>query len=90
MRAIRKAYPEAHLTVVTSPGIAGTVGARELLEDSDWIDEVIVYHGEDIADLTGRLRVIGELRARNFDLWIELPVVAAPLATLLRNMIAAR
>jgi ADP-heptose:LPS heptosyltransferase len=90
MYAIRRAYPAAHLTLVTSPGKAGSVGARELLEGVSWIDEIVVYHAEDIATARGRLELVRNLRARKFDLWIELPVVAAPLATLFRNLMVAR
>lgn len=90
MHAIRRAYPGAHLTLVTSPGKAGSVGARELLEGVSWIDEVVVYHAEDIATARGRIELVRNLRARNFDVWIELPVVAAPLATLFRNLMVAR
>lgn len=90
MRAIRRAYPDAHLTLVTSPGKAGAAGARELLASAGWIDELVVYHSEDIATARGRLTLLGEMRARNFDVWIELPVVAAPLAALFRNMLVAR
>lgn len=90
MYAIRRAYPAAHLTMVTSPGKTGSVGARELLEGVSWIDEIIVYHAEEIATARGRLELVRKLRARKFDVWIELPVVAAPLATLFRNFIVAR
>ena len=90
MYAIRRAYPAAHLALVTSPGKAGSVGARELLEGVSWIDEIVVYHAEDIATARGRLELIRDLRARQFDAWIELPAVAAPLATLFRNLTVAR
>jgi lipopolysaccharide heptosyltransferase II len=90
MYAIRRAYPVAHLTLVTSPGKAGSVGARDLLEGVSWIDEIVVYHAEDIATARGRLELVRSLRARKFDVWIELPVVAAPLATLFRNLMVAR
>jgi ADP-heptose:LPS heptosyltransferase len=90
MRAIRRAYPAAHLTLVTSPGNTGSVGARELLEGASWLDSIVVYHAEGIASPAGRWKLIGEMRARNFDVWIELPVVAATFATLLRNMFVAR
>src|SRR5258708_25518447 len=90
MYAIRRAYPVAHLTLVTSPGKAGSVGARDLLEGVSWIDEIVVYHAEDIATARGRLELVRRLRARKFDVWIELPVVAAPLATLFRNLMVAR
>src|SRR5271170_5519608 len=90
MHAIRRAYPGAHLTLVTSPGKAGSAGARELLEGVSWIDEIVVYHAEDIATARGRIELVRNLRARDFDVWIELPVVAAPLATLFRNLMVAR
>jgi lipopolysaccharide heptosyltransferase II len=90
MHAIRRAYPAAHLTIVTSPGKAGSVGARELLEGVSWIDEIVVYHAEDIETARGRLELVRNLRARRFDVWFELPVVAASLATLFRNLMVAR
>ena len=76
--------------MVTSPGKAGSLGARELLDGVSWIDEIVVYHAEDIATARGRIEFVRNLRARKFDLWIELPVVAAPLATLFRNLMVAR
>ena len=90
MCAIRRAYPAAHLTLVTSPGKAGAVGARDLLDGVSWLDEILVYHSEDIATARGQLELMRNLRARKFDVWIELSVVAAPLLTLFRNLIAAR
>jgi ADP-heptose:LPS heptosyltransferase len=90
MHAIRRAYPAAHLTIVTSPGKAGSIGARELLDGARWIDEIVVYHAEDIATARGRLELMRQMRARQFDLWIELPVVAAPFVTLVRNLMFAR
>jgi lipopolysaccharide heptosyltransferase II len=90
MHAIRRAYPAAHLTLVTSPGKASAVGARELLEGVSWLDEIVVYHAEDIASARGRLGLLRNLRARKFDLWIELPAVAASLTRLFRNLIVAR
>src|SRR5271156_4914019 len=90
MHAIRRAYPGAHLTLLTSPGKTGSVGARELLDGVSWIDEIVVYHAEDIATSHGRLELIRDLRARQFYVWIELPAVAASLATQFRNLAVAR
>jgi ADP-heptose:LPS heptosyltransferase len=90
MHAIRRAYPGAHLTLLTSPGKTGSVGARELLDGVSWIDEIVVYHAEDIATSHGRLELIRDLRARQFDVWIELPAVAASLVTQFRNLAVAR
>lgn len=90
MHAVRRAYPGAHLTLLTSPGKSGSIGARELLEGVGWIDDIVVYHAEDIGTARGRLELIRNLRARQFDVWIELPAVAASLAKQFRNLAFAR
>ncbi|MGB6553638.1 MAG: glycosyltransferase family 9 protein [Candidatus Binataceae bacterium] len=89
MRAIRLAFPRAHLTLVTSPGRTGMPGASELLRGVSWLDEIVVYHSKDVAGPRAQLRWISAMRARNFDAWIELPPVDAPLRMLVRNMFAA-
>ena len=90
LRAVRNAYPQARLTLVTSPGKAGAVGARELLDGAGWIDEIVEYHAEEIATRHGRLDLLRRLRECKFDVWIELPAVPATFATLMRNMLVAR
>ncbi len=89
MRAIRLAFPRAHLTLVTSPGRTGMPGASELLRGVAWLDEIVVYHSDDVAGPRAQLRWISAMRARKFDAWIELPPVDAPLRMLVRNMFAA-
>ncbi|HUY27901.1 MAG TPA: glycosyltransferase family 9 protein [Candidatus Binataceae bacterium] len=90
IHAIRRMFPAAHLTLVTSPGRRGMPGAADLLRGVGWLDEILAYHSEDIAGPRARLRWVAAMRARRFDAWIELPAVDAPLAMLARNMIAAR
>jgi ADP-heptose:LPS heptosyltransferase len=90
MDAIRRAYPGARVTLVTSPGEAGMPGARELLAGAPWLDELFVYHSEDIQTLAQRLRLIRQLQRKEFDVWIELPSSLATVPVLLRNMLAAR
>ncbi len=89
MRAIRLAFPRAHLTLVTSPGRSGMPGAAELLRGVTWLDEIVVYHSNDVAGPRAQLRWVSAMRARKFDAWIELPPVDAPLRMLFRNMFAA-
>jgi ADP-heptose:LPS heptosyltransferase len=86
---IRRSLPRAHITMVSSPGVRGAPGARELLEGTGLVDEIVAYHTEDIASLKGRFQFIRAMRARRFDLWIELPIVAAYFRTLVRNLLAA-
>ncbi|MFZ0887070.1 MAG: hypothetical protein WA005_01330, partial [Candidatus Binataceae bacterium] len=87
--AIRKAYPRAQLTLLTSPGRLGLPGAAELLTGADWLDEIIVYHAHEVAGLRARLRLVRLLRKRAFDVWFEIPQDAG-FAVSLRNMLAAR
>ena len=90
MRAIRRAYPLARLTLLTSPGRMNTPGAREVLEGNNWLDDLIVYHDTDIASWVGRRTLLHRLRQDHVDLWVELPTVGASLLTLLRNMVFAK
>ena len=63
IHAIRRAYPAAHLTLLTSPGKSGAPWAGELLEALDWLDEVSVYHSDDVAGWRKLLRFTRSLRA---------------------------
>ncbi len=65
--AIRTAFPAARITLLATPLVA------ELFSPHDLIDDVLVYDRKGRhAGLPGRLRLSGELRARNFDLAILL------------------
>jgi ADP-heptose:LPS heptosyltransferase len=90
MQAIRDAYPQARLTLLTSAGKRGMPGARELLNGAPWLDELIVYHLEDMATRRQRLNYFQGLRRRKFDVWIELSPNLITLRVVFRNMLAAR
>jgi ADP-heptose:LPS heptosyltransferase len=90
LAAIRQALGAAHITLITSPGARGLPGASELLAGAEFIDEIVTYYADEVTTIRGRIAFIRAMRARQFDLWIELPVVAATFVTLIRNMIAAR
>lgn len=89
MLAIRRAYPSAHLTLVTSPGRRGAPGARELLGGAPWLDDLWIYHAEEIATLPGRAALMRRLRQLRADVWIELPVDLLTFRTALRNLAMA-
>ncbi len=89
MIAIRRAYPSARLTVVTSPGSRGMPGARELLEGAPWIDDLHVYYADEIATLRSRAALVQHLRDLQADVWIELPADLLTVGTALRNMAMA-
>jgi len=90
MQAVRNAYSSARLTLVTSPGKRGMPGAQELLSGAAWLDDLVVYHAEDIATLRQRLTFIKRLRRMKFDVWIELSHDLTTLRVVFRNMLAAR
>ncbi|MGZ5034313.1 MAG: asparagine synthase (glutamine-hydrolyzing) [Usitatibacter sp.] len=90
IRSIRKAYPDAHLTLLTSPGHRGMPGAANVLEGNDWIDEIKVYHAEDIDSHAKRAALLKDLRARRFDVWIDLPNNLTTISRQFRDMAFTR
>src|SRR3984893_9445206 len=73
MRAIRRAFPEAHLAVLIKNDLAS------FFDGADWIDEVIPYSiapysvANVFRGLDDRRKLIAEIRARHFDLAILMP-----------------
>jgi ADP-heptose:LPS heptosyltransferase len=90
MHSVRKAYPEARLTLLTSPGPTGLSGAPDLLANAAWLYEVLVYHSEEIDTVGQKLQLLKKLRQRRFDVWIELSSSLATAGVILRNMGFAR
>lgn len=89
--AIRRAYPNAHLTLLTTPGkFRGARHALDLFQDADWIDEVILYELDDIATKRQRWAFANRLRGRDFDVWFDLPLDRARFSRMIRDMIFAR
>lgn len=89
IRSVQRAYPNARLTLLTSPGPSGP-GAAELLRGNDWIDELRVYYSDDIKSLSGRWKLLRELRARHFDVWIDLPNDLSSISRQFRDIFFAR
>ncbi len=92
MVAVRRAYPQAHLALVTSPTgrrNTGTEGWR-LLEGAPWLDDVVVLDRRRLQGFRAVLETVRELRKRRFDVWIELPDNDLGTLRLLRNMLFAR
>lgn len=69
LRAVRRAFPDAHLGVLVKRELAGFFDGA-----SDWIDEVIPYAlSGGVRGLADRGRIIGEIRSRRFDLAVLFP-----------------
>jgi heptosyltransferase-2 len=68
LRAVRRAYPGAHLAILIRRELAGFFDA------SNWIDEVIPYGvAPGARGVIDRIRIVRELRARRFDLAVLFP-----------------
>jgi len=88
--AIRKRFPNSRITLLTSPGKRGSFGAKELLADVPYLDDMLVYWTEDLADWQKNKEFIKKLRSKKFDLFIQLPDNIARFRTLARNMLFAK
>jgi len=88
--AVRRAYPKAEITLLTSPGKKGMYGAMELIKGAWFIDKIEVYYSEDIKNNAGRWRLIKEIRSQKFDLWIMFPNEMWNIKVILRNMLFAK
>ena len=90
IKAIRKAYPEAEITLLTSPGEEGNPGAAELLKGAEWIDHLHVYYSTELNSLRKIWLFANKLKNERFDIWFQLPQDLTTFKTELRNMFFAR
>lgn len=85
--AVRRVYPRAHITLLTSPGIKSSPGAKELLKNAWFMDKMWVYYADEIGGLRKTSEFIRKIRAERFDLMIYFPHELITLKTLFRNLI---
>ncbi len=89
--AIRKNFPGAEITLLTSPGDGNVPGASELLSGARYLDRIIKYSVNDLDSFGGILRLVRGLRKERYDLFINLPADSwASFRVLFRNMVFAR
>ena len=68
LRAIRRAWPDAHLAILVKSELAS------FFDGASWLDEVIPYSvGRGLSGFMDRRRIVGEIRARKFDLGVLFP-----------------
>ncbi|MFV1977706.1 MAG: glycosyltransferase family 9 protein, partial [Candidatus Scalindua sp.] len=60
IRAIRRAYPDAHISLLIKPWVA------EIFKENPYINEIILYDDR-FKGLTGKLKLAKMLRLRRFD-----------------------
>jgi len=90
MVKIRKKYPKAKITLLTSPGKETAIGASEVLENISWLDEIETYYEKDINSINNLFNFIKKERRKKYDLFIQLPVENITFKTALRNMVFAK
>lgn len=88
--AIRRTYPESRITLLTSPGNEGALGAKELLTGAWYLNELKIYFSKDIDSFSRKINFVKELRKNNYDLFIQIPNNRAVFTTMLRNMTFAK
>lgn len=69
---IRRVYPEAKITLLTSPGRKGMLGAKELLSGVWYFNEIKVYYTEDIDSWDKKINLIRSFKKNHYDLFIHL------------------
>lgn len=85
MNAVRKKYPEAKITLLTSGG--GATSAASILNNISWIDEIKVYSSTDF-NCIGKVYCFAmELKEKRYDCLINLPNVAGGVMAQIRNML---
>ncbi len=68
MRAIRRAFPDAHLAVLIKKELAS------FFDGAQWVDEVIPYSvAGGLGGLNDRRKIVGTVRSRHFDLAVLMP-----------------
>jgi heptosyltransferase-2 len=68
LRAIRRAWPDAHLAILIKRELAS------FFDGAAWLDEVIPYSvGRGVSGFMDRRRIVGEIRTRKFDLGVMFP-----------------
>lgn len=87
---VRNFYSNSKITLLTSPGKFGAPGAKEILDEVWYFDEIITYYGDDISSFKKQRGLVKKLRLKKFDLFIQFPDEIASFLTIFRNMIFAK
>lgn len=81
--AIRKHYPNSKIDILVNSGASNLVSLEQLLDPACY-DEIINYLGKP------RKEVVNILRARNYDLVIQLPQTGSSFTRLIRDILFFR
>lgn len=87
LHALRARYPDAHMTLVTSPTRRGAPGAVEVLAKDDSFDDLIVYYIDESSSLSFLRKLRSQIAAARIDLAILLPDDQTTLKSTLKQMV---
>ncbi|MDO8504303.1 MAG: glycosyltransferase family 9 protein, partial [Candidatus Liptonbacteria bacterium] len=90
MRAVKQNFSGSRVTLLTSPGARGGVGAKDFLDGAPYLDEIIAYYSDDISTPKKIMELASRLRREKYDLFIQLPDDWARFKTLARNEVFAK
>jgi len=92
LTALREAFPDAHITLLTSAGQADLPGAEAVLSAfPGLVNHVIAYFPNDVKSLSGLQRLKSQLTESGpIDLWISLPVSLQTVFRGFREVLLAR
>ena len=89
-QAIRKTFPEAKITLLTSPGRIGLPGAKEIIAPLNLVDNLKVFYPEEIRSLKKIINLCRSIKKGDFDFLVYLPANQWGFWYILRDMILFR
>ncbi len=90
MYTVKENFPDARITLLTSPGKRGAIGAKDFLDGASYLDNIRVYYSDDISTFSKIFSMISILKKEKYDLFIQLPDDWVKFKTLIRNQIFAK
>jgi heptosyltransferase-2 len=90
LMSLRKRFPRARLTLVTSPGKRGLAGAKDVLHGASFLDAIVEYATSDTKSMSGLFALLRAVRSLRPDVLAMLPPPTVGARTLARNMLFAR
>lgn len=87
---LRDRFPDAHISLLTSPGKRGMPGAAQLLSGVSFLDRMYVYHSDEIDTPRKQIALAKTVRGWRPELMVFLPSSRVPAKTVYRNLAFAR
>lgn len=90
MIAVRRCFPAARITLLTTPGRKGLPTADEILGNPWYIDNIWAYYPSDFDSVRKVYSHVKELRSEHYDLFIALTWNLEGFFTIIKKMLFAR